>query len=274
MDNVKDDLLSVIYNYSINPKSTNNSIALYGPPGIGKTALVKSFADNAGLPFAQLSVGNINDSSYLIGHTYTYQHSECGQIAKSVMRMGYKTGILFLDEIDKVNDNNNNVTGTLMHLCDFTQNDHFTDKYLGYDIPIDVSNYLLVYSLNDIDKMNKALLSRIGQNIIKIDDYSLEDKIIMAKTFIIPKFLKEFGISEDHIMFTESILIYIINDCVSFMNGSIRKVKALLYKIIRVIQYYNAIELPNFSYPLVVSQEIVGFILNAKNDFSTKKYIL
>jgi ATP-dependent Lon protease len=276
MDSVKDDLLSIIYNYATNPKSTHNSVALYGPPGTGKTHLVRCFAEHANIPFIQISVGNINDASYLIGSSYTYIHSQPGYIVQSIIRSGFKNGIIFLDEIDKISmsDRGSEVLGTMMHLCDFTQNSTFEDKYLG-GIPIDMSKYLFVYSLNDIDKMNRALLSRIGQNLIKIADYTITDKIIIAENFIIPKLLNELNISETSINFSHDIISYIITDCIPIATKGIRELKGIIYKIIRLVKYYHKINPIEFTFPLLLTKNIINNILH-KNDskLSTKKYIL
>ncbi len=276
MNPVKDDLLSIIYNYASNPKSTHNSVALWGPPGTGKTHLLKCFAQHAKIPYVQLSIGNINDASYLIGSSYTYVHSEPGHIVKSINRMGYKNGIIFLDEIDKISnsDRGSEVLGTMMHLCDFTQNSAFEDKYLS-GIPIDMSNYLFVYSLNDIDKMNKALLSRIGQNMIKVPDYTLGDKIIIGEQYIIPKLLSDLNINPELITFPNQTISYIITDCIPIASKGIRELKGILFKIIRLIKYYNKINPMEFKFPLILTNQTINTILNKSNhNLSTNKYIL
>ena len=275
MDHAKDDLLSSIYAYAINPKSNNHSIALYGPPGTGKTALVRQLANLTDLPFVQVSVGNINDASYLVGHTYTYHGSEPGHIVKSINRLGFKNGIIFLDEIDKLSDSHRGteILGTLMHLCDFSQNNSFEDKYLD-GIPIDMSGYLFVYSLNDIDKMNKALLSRIGQHIIKVPDYTLADKIIIAEKYIIPNFLSELGMDPDLIQFSPEMISYIITDCVLIPSKGIREFKAQILKIIRMVRYYHIIKPDEFAYPVILTKTMINQILNKDMAIDSKKYFI
>lgn len=274
MNSAKDDLLSVIYSYATNPKSSNNSIALYGSPGVGKTALVRQFATLIDLPFVQISIGNINDASYLVGHTYTYVSSEPGNIVKSIIKLGFKNGIIFLDEIDKLSDSSkgDEILGTLMHLCDFAQNNSFEDKYLD-GIPIDMSGYLFVYSLNDMTKMNPALLSRIGQNIIKVPDYSLSDKITIAEKYIIPKIFLEFNINPNQIQFNSEIIAYIITDCIQISSKGIRELKAQLLKIIRMINYFHIIKPNEYIFPLFLTKSIIDRILNKSKLDVQKKYI-
>lgn len=270
MEHAKDDLLSAIYSYVQNPNSENNTIALYGAPGAGKTALVRLIALCTDIPFVQVSVGNINDANYLIGSSYTYQHSEPGYLVKSIIRLGYKNGIIFFDEIDKLSDGSrgNEILGTLMHLCDTTQNSTFEDKYLG-DVPIDFSNYLFVYSLNNIEKMSPALLSRIGQNIIKIDNYSLDDKIEIATKYIIPKYLLD-----TEIVFKKEIISYIITDCIPTSGKGIRELKAQIKKIIRMVRYYNTLKPNEYPYPVVLDKKMIDYILNKSEITCSTKYIL
>lgn len=263
MDHIKDDLLSAIYSYATNPKSTNNSIALYGPPGTGKTALIRHFANLIDLPFIQISVGNITDVSYLVGHSYTYIGSEPGHIVKSISRAKSKRGIIFFDEVDKIPDSSrgSEILGTMMHLCDPSQNDSFEDKYLD-GIPIDMSGYLYVYSLNDMNKMNSALLSRIGQNIIKVDDYTLKDKIIIAEKFIIPKFLSEIRLEPNQIIFSSELIAYIITDCLLVTTKGIRELKAQILKIIRMVRYYACMGYDSYTLPIILNKTQINHILN------------
>ncbi len=275
MDHVKDDLLSVVYAYATNPKSAGNSIALYGKPGTGKTDLVMKMAALLDLPFIKIPVGNIKDASFLVGSPYTYVHSGPGHIVKSIIRLGFKNGIIFLDEVDKLAEGlrGDEILGTLMHLCDPTQNNSFADEYLD-GIPIDMSSYLFIYSLNNMDKMNKALLSRIGQNIIEVDNYDSADKMIISQKFIIPVVLKELGLDGEKIHFDEHIISYIITDCMPFATHGIRELKGTLLKICRMVNYYNMINPDAYSYPIVLDRKMIDRILNKKRNINVSKYIL
>jgi ATP-dependent Lon protease len=258
MDHAKDDIMSAIYAYKNKSNTSNNTIALYGSSGVGKTALIRHLAMSVDLPFVHISVGNINDSSYLVGSAYTYQYSQPGHLVKSIIKMGYKNGIILLDEIDKLSNSSrgNEILGILMHLCDPTQNNVFDDKYLD-GIPIDFSNYIFVYSLNNMEIMNPALLSRIGQNIIKIEDYTLDDKIAITKLYIIPDLIKH-----GEIIFNDDIIKYIIDECIPLKSKGIRELKAQIIKIIRMVRYYNALEKKGYIFPLVLDKVIIGHVLN------------
>jgi ATP-dependent Lon protease len=186
--------------------------------------------------------------------------------------MGYKNGIILLDEIDKLSNSSrgNEILGTLMHLCDPTQNSVFEDKYLD-GIPIDFSNYIFVYSLNNMEIMNPALLSRIGQNIIKIGDYSLDDKIAITKLHIIPELIKN-----NEIVFNDDVIKYIIGECIPIMSKGIRELKAQVVKIVRMVKYYNALGKEGYTYPLVLDKSIISYVLNKvdKSAKNTNRYIL
>lgn len=271
MDHAKDDLLSAIHAYNNNDKN-NNTIALFGSPGVGKTALVRHLADCVDLPFAHISVGNVNDSKYLVGSSYVYQHSEPGYLVKSIIRMGFKNGIILLDEIDKISNSSggSEILGLMMHLCDPTQNSVFEDKYLG-GVPIDFSNYIFVYSLNNMDIMNPALLSRIGQNIIKIKDYTLDDKIEIVKMHVLPDLVKG-----GEVVVSDDVIKYVVSECIPFKSKGMRELKAQMMKIVRMVKYYNALGKDGYEYPVVLNEDIVKYVLDkeAKNDGKVGRYIL
>lgn len=284
LDHAKDDLLSMIYTYIVsstnkienNIINTSKTIALLGSPGTGKTELVRQFAKYTGLPFVQISIGSVNESSYLIGHSYTYHGSQPGHIIKSVIDMKYKNGIIFLDEVDKLSKSHkgDDVLGVLMHLCDFTQNSTFNDTYLD-GIPIDMSNYLYVYSMNNIDNISKPLLSRIGQNIVHVDDYNIKDKIKIVKNFILPKCLKEHNIyNSNDIIFGDDVITYIINTYCANTKG-VRELQGIIRKIIRIINYKCIMESDLYKLPINVDIELVNKIMNKKNvECEVHKYIL
>lgn len=271
MDNVKDDLISMIYTY-ITSNQTHKTIALMGPPGTGKTELVRLFAKYIDLPFTQISVGSVNDASYLIGHAFTYQSSQPGYIIKSIVDMKYKNGIIFLDEIDKIASSHrgDEILSVLLHLCDFTQNSTFNDNYLE-NIPIDMSNYLFIYSMNNIDNISKALLSRISQNLVEVEDYTINDKIQIVKNFILPKCFKEYNTSD--INFPDDVIKYIINTY-CFSAKGVRELQGVIRKIIRIINYKNIIGNELYKLPIDVSIELVDNIMNRKNKDTLEKYIM
>ena len=211
LNNVKEQILFIINNMITNPNARGLGMALVGPQGVGKTEIVQVLAEAVKLPFTQISLGGSNDSSFLAGHNYTYEGSCPGAIVTSVIKMKQLNGIVFFDELDKISDtkHGNEVSNILLHITDSTQNENFKDKYLGNEISINLSNLWFVYSLNYLDNLDRTLRDRIP--IIKVDGYNKNEKKEIAKLYLIPKELKNLGISNSDILFSNEALTYIID---------------------------------------------------------------
>ena len=211
LNNVKEQILFIINNMITNPNARGLGMALVGPQGVGKTEIIQVLAEAVKLPFTQISLGGSNDSSFLSGHNYTYEGSCPGAIVTSLIKMKQLNGILFFDELDKISDtkNGNEVSNILLHITDSTQNEHFKDKYLGNEMSINLSNLWFVYSMNYINNLDRTLRDRIP--IIKVDGYSKNEKKEIAKLYLIPKELKNLGISNNDILFSNEALTYIID---------------------------------------------------------------
>jgi ATP-dependent Lon protease len=207
MEKVKEELTTTLCCKFKNPNSKYKAIALIGPPGTGKTTIARTIANVFSVPFEQISMNTISKGSDLTGHNFTYIGSQPGLIAKSLIKMKCNNGVLFLDEIDKVNNSSNDdAYNTLMTILDFSQNNEFTDNYFQ-NIKIDLSNLFIICSLNNIEKLDKILADRI--KFIHIDGYTKEEKIKIGfnmKT----KICKEYNIPENDIVITEEIMKYIL----------------------------------------------------------------
>lgn len=154
-------------------------------------------------------MGGTNDSSFLAGHSYTYEGARPGKIVTSLQSMKCNNGILFFDEIDKIANTSNGkeVINQLLHITDFTQNDHFCDKYLP-EIPIDLSKIWFIFSLNSIDDIDPILSNRL--NYIYVDGYTFEDKIIIVKDYLLPKIYDKYNLSKEKYIFNDNIIKKII----------------------------------------------------------------
>jgi len=209
MNKVKEELLMAINQRLTNPSKSDTSIALVGPPGVGKTKIISVLANKMEYPYEHISMGGINDSSFLAGHSYTYEGAKPGKIVDALIKMKCNNGILFFDEIDKIANtpNGKEVSNQLLHITDFTQNDHFCDKYMP-EIPIDISKIWFIFSLNSITDIDPILSNRL--NFIYVDGYTISEKEIICKTHLLPKAYEKYKLSSEKYIFSDQIIIKII----------------------------------------------------------------
>lgn len=129
-------------------------------------------------------------------------------------------------------------------------------------IEIDMSGYLFVFSLNDISKMNNALLSRVGQNIIEIKDYTAEDKVNIIVNYSVPKFEKQLGLNKNDIILKDDIIYHIINKYIPKNIGGMRELNGIILKIMRLIIYYRVMDPDKYEYPYNVTKECIDIIIS------------
>jgi ATP-dependent Lon protease len=208
MDKVKEELITTLCCKFKNPNSKYKAIALVGPPGTGKTTIARTIAKVFKVPFEQISINTLGDADDLIGHNYTYIGSNPGRIVKSLIKMGCNNGVLFLDEIDKLDGSSKKkgIEDAIMNILDFSQNNEFTDNYFQ-DIKIDLSNLLIVCSLNDVGKLDSILADRI--KFIHVDGYTTDDKIKIGFNMK-NKICSEYNISNDDIKISNAVMKYLI----------------------------------------------------------------
>lgn len=237
MSLAKENILMMLNNKIYDHNSENNSLALLGPPGVGKTQLIRSLAEILNVPFVQISMGGVTDYSFLEGHSYTYVGSQPGKIVDALTKMQCNNGILFFDEIDKISDTpqGQSVTNQLLHITDFTQNSQFVDKYLS-EIHIDLSKIWFVFSMNNLNSVDPILRNRL--NVINVDGYSNKDKKEILKKYLIPNMKKQYGLQQNYI-FTDDNIEYIIKNTNS--EHGIRDLKRNMEDIFLKIKFLDDI---------------------------------
>jgi ATP-dependent Lon protease len=219
----------------INGEQDGYCFGFEGAPGIGKTSLAKKglsdcLKDDKGVsrPFSMIQMGGDSNGSTLHGHNYTYVGSTWGSIVQIMIDKKCMNPIIFIDEVDKISrtENGKEIVGILTHLLDPAQNDCFQDKYFT-GIDLDLSKALFILSYNDASAIDKILLDRVHR--IKFESLSLEDKLIISKTHILPEVYKKMGL-EEMIKFDDEVLKFIIDEYTC--ESGVRKLKEILFEIV------------------------------------------
>ena len=210
-------------------------ICLVGPPGVGKTSIGQSIADALGRKFFRFSVGGMRDEAEIKGHRRTYIGAMAGKLIQAMKRMETSNPVIMLDEIDKIGTSfRGDPASALLEVLDPAQNATFLDHYL--DIPFDLSKVLFVTTANQLDTIPEPLLDRM--EVIRLSGYILEEKVQIAKQYLIPRQLKEHGFKEKDVKFKDAA-IKVIADKYAREAG-VRNLEKQIRKIVRKITMKSA----------------------------------
>jgi ATP-dependent Lon protease len=282
LNDAKMQIMQMLGQWISNPTAMGTAIAINGPMGTGKTSLVKEgISKILNREFAFVPLGGATDSSYLEGHSYTYEGSTWGKIVDILIRSKSMNPVIYFDELDKISETpkGEEIIGILTHLTDTSQNSQFHDKYFA-EIDFDLSKCLFIFSYNDPFKVNPILLDRMYK--IKTSGYQVKDKIVIAKQYLIPKIRYEVNFKEGDITIPDSTLNYIIDTYTEKEDG-VRNLKRCIEIIYKKLNLYRLVKpgttlfdkehTLTVEFPFTVTNDIVNNLIK-KDDSGLNKSAL
>ncbi|MCL4167306.1 UNVERIFIED_CONTAM: hypothetical protein GTU68_002122, partial [Idotea baltica] len=184
-------------------------LCLYGPPGVGKTSLGKSIAEAIGRKYVRMSLGGLRDEAEIRGHRKTYIGAMPGRILQNLKKVKTSNPVFVLDEIDKLTrDSHGDPSSALLEVLDPEQNSTFNDNFV--DLDYDLSNVMFVATANSLNTIQPALRDRM--EIIEINGYTIEEKVQIAKKYLVPKQLKETGVKESQVVINDDTLEAVVEN--------------------------------------------------------------
>ena len=235
LDDVKQRILEFISTIVKRGKVAGSIICLVGPPGVGKTSIGKSIADALGRKFYRFSVGGMRDEAEIKGHRRTYIGAMPGKLVQSLKRTEVANPVIMLDEIDKIGASyQGDPAAALLEVLDPEQNSDFLDHYL--DVRFDLSNVLFVTTANQLDTIPRPLLDRM--EIIKLSGYIMEEKVEIAKRYLVPKLREDHGLKASEVAISDSALVSIVDGYAR--EAGVRSLENNLKKIMRKVTLMQA----------------------------------
>ncbi|MEE9147396.1 MAG: endopeptidase La [Candidatus Tectomicrobia bacterium] len=208
LDDVKDRIIEHLAVMQLKPEATSPILCLVGPPGVGKTSLGQSVARALGRRFERFSLGGVHDEAELRGHRRTYVGALPGRILQAIRRAGVRNPVLMLDEVDKLGrDFRGDPASALLEILDPAQNHTFRDHYV--DVPFDLSHTFFICTANSLDTIPAPLRDRM--EILTLSGYSEEEKLAIARQYLIPRQVEHTGLDAAHLPLTDAGLQRLIS---------------------------------------------------------------
>eukprot|EP00347_Sterkiella_histriomuscorum_P014802 403359469 len=270
LDAVKKRIIQFLAVRKLRSNNQGTILCFYGPPGVGKTSLGKSIAEALGRKFYRIALGGVRDEAEIRGHRRTYVGALPGVIIQSLKKIKTNNPVFLLDEIDKLGrDNRGDPSSAMLEVLDPNQNDKFTDHFLA--TPFDLSNVFFIATANSLDTIHPALLDRM--EVVDISGYSIQEKMEIAKRYLIPKQIKENGITDQIIEYKEREIEKIITEFT--MESGVRNLDRAIGSVCRQVAYQYAIsKTPEVFSKITVDDALIKEALgNPKYDFSMEERI-
>ena len=209
LEEIKERILEYLAVRKLNPDSPGPILCFVGPPGVGKTSLGQSIAKALGREFERISVGGVRDEAEIRGHRRTYIGAMPGTIIRALRDAGTRNPVFMIDEIDKMGaDFRGDPASAMLEVLDPAQNSTFRDHYL--DLPFDLSDVIFIATANILDPIPHALLDRM--EVIELAGYTVEEKLRIAKRYLVPRQLKANGLTKSKLEFADAGLLAVINE--------------------------------------------------------------
>lgn len=263
LEKVKERIIEYLAVLKLRGDMKSPILCLYGPPGVGKTSLGKSIAKAVGRKYVRIALGGMHDEAEIRGHRKTYVGALPGRILNGINKAGTSNPVMVLDEIDKLSsDFKGDPSSALLEVLDPEQNGTFHDNYL--DLDYDLSHVLFITTANDISTIQPALLDRM--ELINVTGYLAEEKMEIAKKFLVPKELKEHGIDKKELKIDKAALTEIIDKYTH--ESGVRGLEKQIAKVARVTAKKIAM---GDAFPPVIKKEHLKEYLGLPSAFHDKQ---
>jgi ATP-dependent Lon protease len=275
LNDAKMQIMQMLGQLITNPNAIGTAIAIKGPMGTGKTTLVKEgISKILNRPFAFIALGGATDSSFLEGHSYTYEGSVWGKIVQILIDSKCMNPVIYFDELDKISDTakGEEIAGILTHLTDTSQNSQFHDKYFA-EVDFDLSKCLFIFSYNDENKVNPILRDRMYR--IQTKGYDRKQKTVICNQYLIPRIQEQVLFNDGDIIMPEEVIHYVIETHCNKEDG-VRNMKRCLEIIHTKLNLYRLMKPGSnlfeedmsleVSFPFTVTKQIVDKLIKKERD--------